>query len=130
MEGLAPGINRGLHIFAEVRIGYRSVAQFLFMRPGQRDAFRELSARSWRRQFYNGDGTMVLLDDDLVTFPHSSQDGMDVAGEFVFCNTDRHLSSIIAVRRHSKSAPQRNCSFNRRFVIIHFHAYSLGFGAI
>lgn len=53
------------HVFGELGIGYRCVAELFFVRLRQSDAFANVPA--WTGRLDNRDSTVVLFDDDLET---------------------------------------------------------------
>jgi hypothetical protein len=88
MQRLSVCLDGRLHIFREVGIGHWRVAELLFIRLRQSDAFAELPARTLRRPD-NRHGLVVMLDDHLDTVLDSHKHSMDIAGEFGFCDADR-----------------------------------------
>ena len=84
------GVDSGLHIFGEVAIRHRRVAELPLVCSCQSDAFADPPARTLRR-FDNSHRTMVLLHDDLHASLHFLQYGVGIAGECGFCDADRHF---------------------------------------
>jgi hypothetical protein len=103
MQRLSVRLDSRLHIFREVGIGHWRVAEFLFIRLRQSDAFAELPARTLRRPD-NRHGLVVMLHDHLDTVLDPNQHSMDIAGEFGFCDADRrHIldDSVSSCALHS-----------------------------
>ena len=88
MQRLQVCLDSRLHIFREVGIGHRRVAELLFMRLRQSDAFAELPARTLRRPDHRH-GLVVMLHDYLDTVLDPDQHSVYIAGEFGFCDADR-----------------------------------------
>lgn len=79
-----------LQIFCKIRIGHGREPKLRFECFRNRNGFIEGAARP-RRGLNQGNWPMIPLHDHLYTLLDPCQHGMDVAGEFSFCNTDRHL---------------------------------------
>lgn len=85
IEWLPMGIDGRLQVLGEVGIGHRRVAQFLLVCLRECDALADLPPGALRRSD-DGYGTMVLLHDHLDAFLDLGQHGVDIAGEFSFCD--------------------------------------------
>lgn len=83
-------IDELLHVSREVRIGHGRVTELRFERLRDRNGLIERAARPLRL-FDHGHRAMILLYDHLDTLLNPGQHGMDVAGEFSFCDADSHL---------------------------------------
>jgi hypothetical protein len=81
MQPLSVCLDSRLHIFREVGIGHRRVAEPLFIRLRQSDAFADLPARTLRRPD-NRHGLVVMFHNHLDTVLDPDQHSMDIAGEF------------------------------------------------
>jgi hypothetical protein len=88
VQRLSVCLDGRLHIFREVGIGHWRVAEPLFIRLRQSDAFADPPARTLRRPD-NRHGLVVMLHNHLDTVLDPDQHSMDIAGEFGLCDADR-----------------------------------------